>query len=1176
MTTKNFNVKNGLTVGTAVIDAATGNIAAGNITGGNLVSANYFSGNAANLFGIPGANVTGTVAAATIAGTVTNATQSNITTVGTLINLTVTGNVAAGNVLTNNLLYANGTAWEFGAAAGSNTQVQFNNNNDFGASSDFTFNNNTKVLTVSGNIIGSNIYANTGTIGAASLTGTLTTASQPNVTSLGTLTSLNVSGIITGANITANTGVFTGNGSGLTALNASNVSSGTLAQARLANASVTLGSTALTLGSTVTTVAGLTSVTSASFVGELTGNASGSAATVTTNAQPNITSVGTLTSLTVSGNLSTANLVVTNSVGGNLIPNANITYDLGNTTNRWRDIYLASSTIYLGAESTISAGNLTNGTSNIKITLDGNVSTSVAGNVNVIVATASGVNVAGYLTATGNISGSNLSASANLSVTANANVGNLGTAGLIVATGNITGGNFITTGFANIGSNVDLGSSLAVIGNITTSANVITDLILGKTGGISITAAGSNQTITLVPTGTGTIDVSSKRITSLAEPTQATDGATKSYVDSVASGLDPKASVVMATYAALPAYTYDNGTSGVGATLTGNANGVLTVDGVAVALNDRVLVKNETGGNDPYNGIYLCTTAGAVGVAYVLTRATDFNQPAEMYSAFTFVESGTNQADTGWVCSNNSSSPITIGTTAITFVQFSGAGQYSAGTGLTLTGTQFSITNTAVTTGSYGNSTAIPSFTVNQQGQLTAASTNAVVAPAGTLSGDTLNATVVTSSLTSVGTLGNLTVTANIAAGNILTDHLLYANGAAWDLQEPAGANRQIQYNADGQFGASANFTFNATTQVLTVTGNIGTLNASLGNLATANFFSGNAANLFGITGANVTGEVSFAATANAVAGANVSGQVGNAIVAGTVYTAAQGNITSLGTLTGLDVNGVINAANITSNGIFSGNGSSLSALNASNVSTGTLAQARLANASVTLGSTALTLGSTITTVTGLVSVTSTTFVGSLTGAATTAGTVTTAAQSNITSVGTLTSLDVSGNITSSNVYANSGTIGASLLTGTLTTAAQPNITSFGTLTSLSVSGNISGSTILVSNGLQSNRGNVSITQSGVGILPTIIDQFSTSTYRTAKYIISALGDDGYQSVETLLIHSGSDSFITIYGSICSNNTADIVNITSNVSSTTGNITVYASTASANTKVKLMATYVNI
>jgi hypothetical protein len=100
-----------------------------------------------------------------------------------------------------------------------------------------------------------------------------------------------------------------------------------------------------------------------------------------------------------------------------------------------------------------------------------------------------------------------------------------------------------------------------------------------------------------------------------------------------------------------------------------------------------------------------------------------------------------------------------------------------------------------------------------------------------------------------------------------------------------------------------------------------------------------------------------------------------------------------------------IDGVNLVSANLFSGNGSSITALNATNISSGTLAQARLANASVTLGSTTLTLGSTVTTVAGLSSVTSTSFVGALTGAATTAGTVTTAAQPNITSVGTLTGL---------------------------------------------------------------------------------------------------------------------------------------------------------------------------
>jgi len=190
------------------------------------------------------------------------------------------------------------------------------------------------------------------------------------------------------------------------------------------------------------------------------------------------------TTLSVIGNASVNNLSVGTFVNSNLIPNVNITYDLGNATNRWKDLYLANSTIYLGPNSEISAGNITNGTSNLVITLDGNVSTSVSGNANIIVATGTGVNVAGYLTATGNISGSNLSASANLSVTANANIGNIGTAGVVIATGNITGGNFITAGFANVGTNANIGNTLSVVGNANVG-NLGTAGIIIATGNIT-------------------------------------------------------------------------------------------------------------------------------------------------------------------------------------------------------------------------------------------------------------------------------------------------------------------------------------------------------------------------------------------------------------------------------------------------------------------------------------------------------------------------------------------------------------------------------------------------------------------------------------------------------------------------------------------------------------------
>jgi phage-related tail fiber protein len=152
-------------------------------------------------------------------------------------------------------------------------------------------------------------------------------------------------------------------------------------------------------------------------------------------------------------------------------------------------------------------------------------------------------------------------------------------------------------------------------------------------------------------------------------------------------------------------------------------SGLLTIDGYTVSVGDRVLVKDQT--NTAENGIY-------VAAAAAWSRSADANTWNSLISAFTFVELGTTLSDTGWVCLANAGG--TLGVTAVVWSQFSGAGTYSAGTGLTLTGTTFSITNTAVTTGSYGvaGGTSFASFTVNQQGQLTAASTVEINVDGGT------------------------------------------------------------------------------------------------------------------------------------------------------------------------------------------------------------------------------------------------------------------------------------------------------------------------------------------------------------------------------------------------------------------------------------------------------------
>ena len=181
------------------------------------------------------------------------------------------------------------------------------------------------------------------------------------------------------------------------------------------------------------------------------------------------------------------------------------------------------------------------------------------------------------------------------------------------------------------------------------------------------------------------VSLNSYKITNLATPSADSDAANKGYVDSVAQGLDVKASVTLATATALPTYTY---TSTGGGTLTASANGALTVDGVAVVAGNRILVKNETGGNAPYNGIYDVSQIGDSTHPYILVRSADANVSAEVTEGmFTFVTQGNTLADTGWVLTTNN--PITLNTTQLTFTQFSGAGTYTASDGVLLTGTNF-------------------------------------------------------------------------------------------------------------------------------------------------------------------------------------------------------------------------------------------------------------------------------------------------------------------------------------------------------------------------------------------------------------------------------------------------------------------------------------------------------
>jgi hypothetical protein len=732
----------------AIGNAKAGNIVtAGSVTATGNVTGNYLFGNGSQLSNL-----------LTVSQYTTGNVSNVVPNVHGLLFDTTTGfsvtDIGNGNALIT--LGSSFKTWEVAGqtslvAVGEDT-VQFVDGNNIVITTNalstpqqikFSLSDN---VSVSGNLSGSNIR----TTGSVSATGNVTgnyfigngsqltgiTSSYGNANVAANLAVFGNNPISTTGNITGN--YFVGNGSQLTGI-VSSYGNANVAANLAAFGNNPISTTGNITGGNLNAV-GLS--LSSNVVSSLNVTANITGANVTTPGL--ISAAGNVTggNLTTSGLTSTKDFAITGNITGNLIPSANVTYNLGNPTNAFKDLYLSGNSIYLGSQ-TISSD-----ASGISIS-SGNFS---ANNLSA----ANSITAGTVISAAGNITGGNLNAAglslssnvvSNLNVTANIASGNITSPGLISAAGNITGSNIIASAAVSA-------VSVSASGNIT-AGNINSNNLVGTN--VTITSSG---TLNLAPSGN--VTVNSKNITNLADPAQDQDAATKYYVDSVAQGLDPKASVALATAATLPAYTYNNGTDGVGATITASSSGLLTIDGTVPAVGSRVLIKNETGANQPYNGIYTVTTNSA-GAPYVLTRATDFNQSAEIPGAFTFVEEGSTNVDSGWVCTTNA--PVTVGTTNITFTQFSSAGSYSANTaaGLSLIGSVFNakVDNTTTAFDGSGN------ITVKTGAIFTTPNIGAATGTSLSVTGNVTGGNLLTAGLVSV--TGNVAGNYFIGNGSLLT-----------------------------------------------------------------------------------------------------------------------------------------------------------------------------------------------------------------------------------------------------------------------------------------------------------------------------------------------------------------------------------------------------------------------
>jgi hypothetical protein len=639
------------------------------------------------------------------------------------------------------------------------------------------------------------------------------------------------------------------------------------------------------------------------------------AITVTSNAQPNITSLGTLTSLSVTGNITSGNATLGNSAtanyfigsGNNLsnIQAANIT---GTAANSNYAAY-AGDVVNASQSNITSVGTLT--------------SVSVSGNANI------GNIGTAIITATGNVTGANLFTGGLLSVTGNANIGNIGTE-IITATGNVTGANLVTGGLLSVTGNANVGN-IGAIGVYATTLSATGNANVGNIGATGVVAT--------------TLEGS---LTTNAQPNITSIGTLTSI------------------------------------SVSGNANignvgtGIITATG------------NITGANLITSGILSVTGTATLGNLSVTGNLTAGNIVVDS------IVNGNSNVD---ITNTNGNITMGVNGNADVFI--------ATGTGVSVTGTLNASANITSPQLISNIATGTAPFIVSSTTQVA----NLSVATANTAN---LAGTVTTAAqpnITSIGNLVGLTVsnssgvvnlsnTANVTLGTVANLHIAGGSNNQVLLTDGAGnltwasyigvavtaANTEIVFNNSGNLVGSSSFTFNNTTNTLNATNITGTTisasgNANAGNLGISGLFfasgninggnlgtggnitaSGNIQGAFILgNGSQLSGLPSGPGVANGTSSVTVPTTNGNVVIASAGNTVANITGTGINVAGTLSVSGDANVGNIgATNGVFtnvSGNGSNLTALNASNISSGTLSQTILANSSLTINGTSISLG---------------------------------------------------------------------------------------------------------------------------------------------------------------------------------------------------------------------------